>query len=135
MVESPLLKNLATLVPVLWPAHELLVWDSPSPFDLIHVQGRGDRLHGITLVEDDADVERAAQQSQGACNWYWAVLGPDAAPSLRAAVGNAREEWKAGVLEIRDGGLHKVYQAPPRPGIFITKYPDLRAEWRKISSW
>lgn len=135
MVDTRLLKQLADLLPDLWPAHELLVWDQASSYDLIHVQGRGDRLHGLTLVTDEQDLTRASEQSQGACNWYWVVVSPEASVTVRASVQERRAEWRAGVLEWRDGGLHKLHQAPPRPGIFVTKYPDLRAEWRKISSW
>lgn len=135
MVDSLLLKQLADLLPVLWPAHELLVWDQSSAYDLIHIQGRGDRLHGLTLVRGEQDLPRVREQSQGACNWYWVVVSPDASAAVRAAIQEQRAEWGAGVLEWRDGGLHKLQQAPPRPGIFVTKYPDLRAEWRKISSW
>jgi hypothetical protein len=135
MVEPRLLNNLAAQLPMLWPAHELLVWERSSEFDLIHVQGRGDRLHGLTLVQGEDDLARAAGQAQALCNWYWMVVAPDASAGVRAAVQDVRADWRAGVLEWRDGGLHKLHQAPPRPGIFVTKYPDLRAEWRKISSW
>lgn len=100
--------------------------------DYVFVQGRGDRLHLFLCVDDPASAGplETFQESDG--NWRWIVTWDE----HESAVQNRIEGLPFGLLVAgRAGGLRKVSDAAPNPGIFIKAYPALRKEWRKLASW
>lgn len=135
---SPLLESLAQAL----PAHELLTvpyeetgGESIPGADAIwiHVQGRGDRLHavasasGLSLAEagELADALLAV-----AANWRWF-----AAESAPIWLPELCKERGLGLLSLLPSGAERSLAAPPTPGIFLPRYPSLRAEWKKLASW
>ena len=124
------------------PAHELLTVRyeetggesvAGSEAIWIHVQGRGDRLHavasaaGLSLTEAG---ERADALLAVAANWRWfaAENAPIWLPELC-------KERGLGLLALLPSGAVRSLAAPPSPGIFLPRYPRLRAEWKKLASW
>lgn len=101
--------------------------------DLVLVQGRGDRLHtilacGPSELADDALLDRFADCD---ANWCWiAVDQEDAATAARIAASR-----RLGVIVASGHSLERPSLAPPRPGIFIKAWPELRKEWRTIDTW
>lgn len=136
--EQPLADALAQAL----PAHELLTLryaetggDSLPGTEAIwmHVQGRGDRLHavatasGLSLAEADklADALLAV-----AANWRW--LATESAPIWLPEL---CKERGLGLLTLGGSGAVRTLAAPPNPGIFLPRYPQLRADWKKLASW
>ena len=101
--------------------------------DLIYVQGRSDRLHALLLLQDGDVGDDALWTRFAPCeaNWCWAVCEPN---EERVALERAAAH-NLGVLVIEGGGLRVARKAPPRPGIFIKSYKELRKEWRALSAW
>lgn len=124
------------------PAHELLTvpyeetgGESVAGAEAIwiHVQGRGDRLHavasasGLSLAEAG---ERADALQAVAANWRWF-----AAESAPIWLPELCKERGLGLLSLLPSGAERSLAAPPTPGIFLPRYPRLRAEWKKLASW
>lgn len=103
---------------------------SGSGVDLLHVQGRGDRLHGIVIWREDSASSMAVTAP---VNWLWLVAETSSAASR--SVQEVATTLGAGVLAWNGTVLTRVAPAPPRPGIFISRWPSLRARWRTISDW
>ena len=110
--------------------------DAPSTRaagDLLFIQGRGDRLHailacGASELDQTVLLDRFAEAG---ANWVWLAVEPDHAALATAAAGGR----KLGVLTVTNERVEKALQAPPRPGIFIKAYLELRKRWRQIASW
>lgn len=104
--------------------------DAAKGADFVFIQGRGDRLHGIVVFEHD--LESTLEGLTGAAvNWRWLIVGPDA---TQAEMDRACESG-VGVL-VWDGlKLERARRPTPTPGIFIKRFPELRTQWRKLSSW
>lgn len=124
------------------PAHELLTVPyaaaggeavAGSATLLLHVQGRGDRLHavapagGLSLNEAEqlADALRAV-----AANWRW-LAASDAPIWLPELC----KERGLGLLTLRGESAERTLAAPPTPGIFLPRYPELRKAWKQLASW
>jgi len=135
---TPLPESLAQAL----PAHELLTvrYEETGGESLsgteeiwIHVQGRGDRLHavasasGLSLEEAGA---RADVLLAVAANWRWF-----AAESAPIWLPELCKERGLGLLALLPSGAVRSLAAPPSPGIFLPRYPSLRAEWKKLASW
>lgn len=135
---TPLAESLAQAL----PAHELLTvpyeetgGESLPDTDAIwiHVQGRGDRLHAVASASglSLAEAGRLADALHSvAANWRWlaAENPPIWLPELC-------KERGLGLLSLLPSGAERSLAAPPAPGIFLPRYPRLRAEWKKLASW
>ena len=124
------------------PAHELLTVryeetggeSLPGTEEIwIHVQGRGDRLHAVASASglSLAEAGRLADALHSvAANWRW--LAADSAPIWLPEL---CKERALGLLSLLPSGAERSLAAPPAPGIFLPRYPLLRAEWKKLASW
>ena len=130
-----LVTTLSGQLPTFMPAHETLVWTRAGAADLIHVQGRGDRLHSFLVAADDGDLERADSAAEVPSNWFWFVVPLSIGPAWLATVEREADRVNAGILTLAGLRLTRHREAPARPGIFIARHAELRAEWRKLSSW
>lgn len=101
--------------------------------DLIYVQGRGDRLHALLVIGEGDASDPALWERFGACdaNWCWIVCERREASQLDALA----TQHNLGLLIQEGARVEVARKAPPRPGIFIKKYKELRKEWRAISPW
>ena len=135
---TPLAESLAQAL----PAHELLTvrYEETGGESLpgteqiwIHVQGRGDRLHAVASASglSLAEAGRLADALHSvAANWRW--LAADSAPIWLPEL---CKERGLGLLSLLPSGAERSLAAPPAPGIFLPRYPSLRAEWKKLASW
>ena len=135
---TPLAESLAQAL----PAHELLTvlyeetgGESVAGAEAIwiHVQGRGDRLHAIASASglSLAEAGRLADALLAvAANWRW--FAADNAPIWLPEL---CKERGLGLLSLLPSGAERSLAAPPSPGIFMPRYPRLRAEWKKLASW
>ncbi|NQW61698.1 MAG: hypothetical protein HQ461_02610 [Deltaproteobacteria bacterium] len=135
---TPLSESLAQAL----PAHELLTvrYDETGGESLpgteaiwVHVQGRGDRLHAVASASG-LSLEEAGRLADAlhsvAANWRW--LAADSAPIWLPEL---CKERGLGLLSLLPSGAERSLAAPPAPGIFLPRYPSLRAEWKKLASW
>lgn len=138
-----LIKAVHDGLPTLLPAHEVLGamsaqfadderFSDRARGDYVFVQGRGDRIHLFLCVDDPSDLSQLESFERADGNWLWLVAWRDDAHSLLT---RAAESGFGVVSASRDGGMQKLLDAAPRPGIFIKSYPALRKEWRKLASW
>ncbi len=101
--------------------------------DLLYVQGRGDRLHALRLLDGVASLDGLDGLGDVGANWIWLVrVRPNVALDVAA---KAAERVGAGLIDVDGGIARKVAQAPPRPGIFIGRWRELRSRWRQVSDW
>lgn len=103
-----------------------------SGAEALFVQGRGDRLHGVLAFQHARQLPPAPLRDL-AVNWLWIVADGDEAAS--GSVHTLADALHAGVLRRSGSSLQRERPAPPRPGIFISRWPQLRARWRTISDW
>lgn len=132
-------ENLADLL----PAHDVLtlltaacedeLLSTGTCGDVVHVQGRGDRLHGVLCVTADTADEAKEASANSDMNWRWWAFGSRA--EANAAQADAESAGVGVIVAPADGALEKLREAPPNPGIFIKSFPKLRKEWRTIASW
>ena len=124
------------------PAHELLTVPyaetggasvAGSETIWVHVQGRGDRLHAVASASG-LSLEEAGERADAllavAANWRWF-----AAESAPIWLPELCKERGLGLLALLPSGAVRSLAAPPSPGIFLPRYPSLRAEWKKFASW
>ncbi len=135
---APLSESLAQAL----PAHDLLTvrYEETGGESLpgteaiwVHVQGRGDRLHAVASASglSLAEAGRLADALHSvAANWRW--LAADSAPIWLPEL---CKERGLGLLSLLPSGAERSLAAPPAPGIFLPRYPRLRAEWKKLASW
>lgn len=114
-------------------AYEGDAFSDGSRGDLVLVQGRGDRLHAVLACGPEELDDAALLDRFGACDANWCWLAVDRGNAARAA--SEASARRLGVITIDGTSLDRPHLAPPRPGIFIKAYRDLRKEWRTIDSW
>ncbi len=134
------LAELEAMLPDLLPAHAVLGRgpdidpDVAGSCDYLYVQGRIDRIHSFLLIEPGAEPDQAALGafSETPSNWRWLV----APPTLVGKYDVVAEKYGCGLLSLVENvGLERVRHAPPNPGIFRKRYPNLRKAWKALSSW
>lgn len=129
-------------VPALMPAHAAYgvataqmsdeAASAPGCGHYLYVQGRGDRIHAFLCVDE---LESAPLDGFSRCdaNWRWLATW---AEDVDAELLDAARRHGLGVIGVpRTGALVRHVEAPPNPGIFIKRYPALRAHWRTLSDW